>query len=68
MITRGDRIRAYPTGAQRRLLERWHGAKRWLWNAALEIRSAAYRECGLRLAGNDLSRWLTVWKRTPGHE
>lgn len=34
----------------------------------LEIRSAAYRECGLRLTGNDLSRWLTLWKRTPGHE
>ena len=50
------------------MLERWFGAKRWLWNTALEIRSAAYRECGLRLTGNDLSRWLTLWKRTTGHE
>src|SRR5262249_9687080 len=23
---------------------------------------------GLSLTGNDLSRWLTQWKRTPGHE
>ena len=67
-ITRSYRIRAYPNGAQRRLLDRWLGATRWLWNTALAIRSEAYRECGLRLTGNDLSRWLTSWKRTHGHE
>jgi len=67
-ITRSYRIRAYPNGAQRRLLDRWFGANRWLWNTALEIRSEAYRECGLTLTGNDLSRWLTSWKRTVGHE
>jgi putative transposase len=39
-ITRTYRIRAYPNGAQRRLLDRWFGA----------------------------TRWLTQWKRTPGHE
>src|SRR5437016_3929505 len=67
-ITRSYRIRAYPNGAQRRLLARWFGATRWLWNTALEIRSEAYRERGLRLTWKDLSRWLTQWKRTPGHE
>jgi putative transposase len=67
-ITRSYRIRAYPNGAQRRLLDRWFGATRWLWNTALGIRSEAYRECGLSLTGNDLSAWLTQWKRTPGHE
>jgi len=67
-ITRSYRIRAYPNGAQRRLLDRWFGATRWLWNTALGIRSEAHRECGLRLTGNDLSRWLTSWKRTAGHE
>ena len=46
-VTHGYRIRAYPNGAQRRLLERWSGATRWLWNTALEIRSEAYRACGL---------------------
>ena len=44
------------------------GATRWLWNTALGIRCEAYRECGLTLTGNDISRWLTRWKRTPGHE
>ena len=67
-ITRSYRIRAYPNGAQRRLLDRCFGATRWLWNTSLAIRTEAYRECGLSLTGNDLSRWLTQWKRTPGHE
>jgi len=67
-ITRSYRIRAYPNGAQLRLLDRWFGGVRWLWNTILEIRSAAYRECGLTLTGNDLSHWLTQWKRTSGHE
>jgi putative transposase len=68
LITRSYRLRAYPNGAQRRLLDRWFGATRWLWNTALEIRSEAYRTCGVSLTGNDLSRWLTQWKRTAGHE
>ena len=67
-VTRSHRIRAYPNGAQRRLLDRWFGAARWVWNTTLGIRSEAYRERGLRLTGVDLSRWLTVWKRTAGHE
>jgi putative transposase len=67
-ITRSYRIRSYPNGAQRRLRDRWFGAYRWLWNTALEIRTAAYRECGLTLTGNDISSWLTQWKRTEGHE
>jgi putative transposase len=50
------------------LLNCWLGAARWLWNTALEIRREAYRECGLTLTGNDVSRWLTQWKGTPGHE
>ena len=67
LITRGYRLRVHPNGAQRRLLDRWFGATRWLWNTALEIRTGAYRTCGLCLTSNDLSRWLTQWKRTAGH-
>jgi transposase len=67
-ITRSYRIRTYPNGAQRRLRDRWFGAYRWLWNTALEIRTEAYRQCGLTLTGIDMSRWLTQWKRTEGHE
>jgi putative transposase len=66
--TRSHRLRAYPNGAQRRMLDRWLGAVRWLWNTSLGIRTEAYRECGLRLSGVDISRWLTQWKRTPDHE
>ena len=62
------RLRAYPNGAQRRLLDCWFGATRWLWNTALAIRSEAHRTSGLSLTGIDLSRWLTPWKRTAGHE
>ena len=61
-------MRAYPNGAQRRLLERWFGASRWLWNTTLAIRSEAYHLYELNLTGVDLSRWLTQWKRTAGHE
>ena len=68
IVTRSYRIRAYPNGAQCRLLDRWLGAARWLWNTTLGIRLEGYRACGLTLTGNDLSRWLTQWKRTPGHE
>lgn len=67
-VTRSYRIRAYPNGAQRRMLDQWFGASRWLWNTALGIRSEAYRHCGIKLTGIDLSRWLTQWKRTVGHE
>ena len=52
-VTRSYYIRAYPNGAQRRLRDRWFGAYRWLWNTALEIRSEAYRECGLSLTGDE---------------
>jgi IS605 OrfB family transposase len=61
-IMRSYRIRSYPNGAQRRLRDRWFGAYRWLWNTALEIRTEAYRQCGLNLTGNDISRWLTQWR------
>jgi putative transposase len=49
------------------MIDRWMGAVRWLWNTSLGIRSEAYRQCQLSLTGVDISRWLTQWKRTPGH-
>lgn len=67
-VTRSYRIRAYPNGAQRRLLDNWFGAARWLWNTALAIRCEGHRECGLNITSADISRWLTQWKNTPGHE
>lgn len=67
-VIRSYRIRAYPNGAQRRMLDQWYGAARWLWNTALGIRVEAYRHCKLSLTSVDISRWLTQWKRTAGHE
>ena len=53
-VTRGYRIRAYPNAAPNaRSLVRCH---------ALEIPSEGYRHRGLKLTGNDISRWLTQWK------
>jgi putative transposase len=65
---RSYRIRAYPNGAQQRKLDRWIGAARWLWNTALVVRSEGYKQCALKLSGAEVSRWLTQWKRTAGHE
>jgi IS605 OrfB family transposase len=50
-VTRSYRLRAYPNGGQRRLLDRWLGATRWLWNTALAIRSLYLPKLGvLKLA------------------
>jgi putative transposase len=67
-VTRSFRIRVYPNASQRRHADRWFGAARWLWNTTLAIRSEGYRHCRLRLYGKELSRWLTQWKQTAGHE
>ena len=67
-ILKGFKIRAYPNATQRALTARTLGTKRWLWNTALDLRSAAYKELGLRLTSSDISRMLTQWKKTPKHE
>ena len=67
-VLKGLKIRAYPNATQRALAARTLGTKRWLWNTALELRSAAYKELGLRLTSTDISRMLTQWKKTPKHE
>jgi putative transposase len=67
-VCRAFKRRIYPTAAQESELQRWFAAARWVWNETLAIRSEGYRHCGLRLTGVDLSRWLTQWKKTVGHE
>lgn len=67
-VIRGYRIRVYPNRAQERLISRYFGAVRWLWNASLDIRSEMYRLFRTNMSGNDVSKWLTQWKRTAGHE
>src|SRR5882762_10849329 len=58
--TRSYRIRTYPNGAQRRLLDRWLGVTRWLWNRALEIRlPITHRVVGVDLGLTDLATLST---------
>ena len=59
-VLKGFKIRAYPNATQRALVARTLGTKRWLWNTALDLRSAAYKELGLRLTSTDISRMLTL--------
>jgi len=67
-VTRAWRIRVYPTAAQQRWLPRLFGACRWLKTHALDLRSSAYEHYKLKLTYVGLSRMLTGWKKTPGHE
>ena len=67
-VTRAWRVRVYPSGTQRRLLNRIFGACRWLKTQMLDLRSSAYEHYKIRLTGADLGVMLTGWKNTPGHE
>src|SRR5437016_171647 len=62
-VRRSYRIRAYPNGAQRRWLDRWFGATRWLWNTTLEIRSEAYR---VSFSVEVETSWLPIVQRSVG--
>lgn len=46
------RYRLAPTGAQAAALARWAGCARAIYNAGLEQRQIAYRDCGVSLAYN----------------
>lgn len=63
-IQRTYRFRLYPTVTEQRMLARWFGAKRWVWNHGVERRSKAYRRRGENLTGVDISRAITRLKQT----
>ena len=56
---RGRRYRLTPTGAQAVRLAEWSGALRALWNAALEQRRTAWRQCGASVGLVEQCRELT---------
>lgn len=58
------KLRLYPTVEQRRLLDQYFGASRWVWNRSLEYRSKAYKRRGESVTGVDFSRLLTQLKKT----
>jgi len=64
MVTqlRGTRYRLSPTGEQRRVLSRWAGCCRYVFNAALAQRQATYANTGRGLSYGALCKKLTVWK------
>lgn len=64
-VMRSYRIRAYPNSAQIRMLNKWFGATRWVWNWALELRSKAYRRRKESLNSISISRRLTQLKKVP---
>jgi len=60
-----ERIRLYPTVAQRWQLESYAGAHRWTWNWALATRQAHFTEHGATLSCYEQSRALTVLQQHP---
>jgi len=64
-IARAYRMRAYPNKAQQRMLSRLSGATRFVWNWALDLRSAAYRADGTKLNWIALSRAFTQLRAAP---
>ena len=59
------RFRLKPNAAQREALGRMAGARRYVWNWALEQRIAHYRETGRGLPAAELSWRLTELKQQP---
>lgn len=64
-VQRSFKIRAYPNGAQVRMLNHWFGASRWLWNWSLDSRTKAYQRRKESVTGIAISRRLTKIKRLP---
>lgn len=58
-IVAGRRYRLAPTNAQEARLSAWSGTVRALWNAALEQRRTAWRDCGVSVGLSEQCRDLT---------
>ncbi len=65
---RAYKYRFYPSGAQASFLGRSFGAKRFVWNRALALRTAAYERDKTTLSSEDLMKFLPVWKKNPETE
>ncbi len=62
-VKRAYKFRFYPSPAQAEFLGRTFGAKRFVWNKALAMRSEAYKRDGTRLTGEDMINMLPVCSR-----
>ena len=59
------RLRLEPTSEQEQGFRQFAGARRWLWNWALEQRQQYYQQTGKTISRNELSARLTALKRQP---
>ncbi|MGZ3143693.1 RNA-guided endonuclease InsQ/TnpB family protein [Lentzea chajnantorensis] len=64
LVRRAFRYRFYPTEAQAAELSRTFGCARLVYNKALDVRSAAWRDEQRRISYIDTSAMLTEWKQT----
>lgn len=62
-MERAYRVRLYPKPDQARLLNRIFGARRYVWNWALERKNDAWRTDGTKLSWVDLSREFTALRQ-----
>ena len=59
------RYRLDPTAEQERLLTQFAGARRWIWNWALNRKRDYFHQTGKTLSYNDLAAELTLLKQQP---
>jgi putative transposase len=64
-VRRAYRFRLEPTADQERILTQFAGARRWVWNWALEQMCQYYQETGKTLPAKGLSARLTALKAEP---
>jgi putative transposase len=64
-VHRTLKLRLDPNAEQAALLAQFAGARRWVWNWALELRNRTYKETGRSTSWADVSKQLTALKREP---
>lgn len=57
-------LRAQP--AAERMLSRWSGQLRWIWNQALAEQKARHAQGEKYASYVDMAKWLTEWRHAPG--
>jgi hypothetical protein len=65
IVCRVYRFRLEPTAAQEQRFRQFAGARRFIWNWALQQRRAHYRQTGTTLPAKELSARLTALKAQP---
>ena len=61
-MLKATKVRIYPTPEQCKALSRQYGSVRWLWNKALAMKSAAWKERKENLSCYTIKSMLPQWK------